>query len=560
MIMPLTSNAQLMIKGVVIDNDSEEPLSKASIKLASNPEFTLTNDSGAFTLEIFQNQNPDTIVVTYVGYSKHLLPISNTITGSKLTIRLKKEVTLLNEVAVYSEFWLKQYSPEELKKDYEKFCTLMEKAHTGLFDYLKEAEWRALKDSSLQLCQYPMTHSEFYRLIAFHVGKVRNIHTRHGVTDAWYKRKQNIFPFNIQYFGDRLVVAESLVKDLSFPKGSEINKINGRTPEQIRSMIWPFIPADGYNETGKRAALNDYFPWFFSLFVEEAEQYTIQLKKLNGDEVTITTPGLKDSFRYLSFQHLQKRRKSALELQIDDVLKTAYFRIEDSRAFKDSIQLYFKKILDRGTQNLIIDLRGSGGIREEEQVAELYSYLVNKPFRVYERIEIKSNDHTMFDKDFTYRPYATSRKQIKEHFEQLVDSGHGYYLWQQESYMGMINPAAIQFTGTVYILVDGRNYSASTDFTSLAAQLDNVFIIGEETGGEYRSYISGAMYGLVLPNSKIGVKIPTWKSVLAIHEDPSQRGRGVIPDFYVTESFNDFITGRDTVKEYAYELIRNKKN
>ena len=111
------------------------------------------------------------------------------------------------------------------------------------------------------------------------------------------------------------------------------------------------------------------------------------------------------------------------------------------------------------------------------------------------------------------------------------------------------------FTGTVYILTDGRNYSASTDFTSIASQLDNVFIVGEETGGEYRSYISGAMFGLVLPNSKIGVKVATWKSILAIDENPSNHGRGVMPDYPVSVSMEDFIRGTDAAKDFAFDLI-----
>ena len=246
-------------------------------------------------------------------------------------------------------------------------------------------------------------------------------------------------------------------------------------------------------------------------------------------------------------------------MQIDSVLKTAYFRIEDSHIFKDSLKKYFERIENKKVKYLIIDLRGEGGIREEEHVVELYAYLVNKPFRVYDRIEVKSNDYKLFDKDFSFRPYSNSIKHIKEeYFDKLVDSGKGYFLWQDESYTGILKPADFSFPGKVYILVDGRNYSASTDFTSLASKLDNVYIVGEETGGEHRSYISGAMFGLVLPNSKIGVKVPTWKSVLAIEENSMQKGRGVIPDFFVIKSVDDFINDRDSIKEFAYELIRNQ--
>ncbi len=242
-------------------------------------------------------------------------------------------------------------------------------------------------------------------------------------------------------------------------------------------------------------------------------------------------------------------------------MKAAYFRIDDSRVFNDSLQTYFQRIRQRGVRSLIIDLRGEGGIREEEHVAQLYSYLITKPARIYESIQVKSNDFRLFDKDFSYKPYAKSLNQIKEKYlDRLVDSGNGYFFWQDESYLGLIKPADIPFTGPVYILTDGRNYSASTDFTSIASSLENVFIVGEETGGEYRSYVSGAMFGLKLPNSKIGVKVATWKSILAIEEKLANRGRGVMPDYPVSVSLDDFIAGTDVTKAFVFELVaKNRK-
>jgi hypothetical protein len=548
---------QTAIKGKVTDRETSEPISMASVRLASQREFSVTDEKGNFQLTSSGAIVSDTLIVTHIGYRVYMQPLLQADLSGELIVALERDVTTLNEVTVYSKFWRKQYSPEELREDYNKFCLIMEKTHTGLFEYLGEEQWRHLKDSSHQLFNLGMTHSEFYRLIALHVGKVRNKHTLHGVTDWWYKQKQNIFPFNVRYFGDRLYVNESLISELTISRGSEILMVNGRTPSDIKTMIAPFIPADGYNETGRVASINDFFPWYYSLFVEETKEYIIKLQDLDGNEKTITTSGLRDAFARLSFRQVQKWRKPSLELEIDNSLKAAYFRIEDSRVFKDSLAIYFQRISDNKVQHLIIDLRGSGGLRTEEGVAELYSYLISEPRRIYEPIQIKSNDHTLFDKDFSHKPYGKSVKHLREaFFDKLVLSEKGYYTYHAESYLELINPSTPTFKGQIYILTGGRNYSASTDFTSLAAQLDNVKIVGEETGGEYRSYISGAMFGLVLPNSKIGVKIPTWKSILVIDEIPSQRGRGVLPDFPVSESLEDFINARDMVKEYAYELIR----
>jgi C-terminal processing protease CtpA/Prc len=123
----------------------------------------------------------------------------------------------------------------------------------------------------------------------------------------------------------------------------------------------------------------------------------------------------------------------------------------------------------------------------------------------------------------------------------------------------VIKPSIPQFTGKVYILTDGRTYSASTDFVAIASRLDNVLVIGEETCGAYRSYISGTMFGLELPNSDIGIKIPAWKTILAFEEDPLNRGRGVFPDYPVSASLIDFINGTDVTNEFAYKLISTKK-
>src|SRR5688572_31957360 len=48
-------------------------------------------------------------------------------------------------------------------------------------------------------------------------------------------------------------------------RSCEILDVNGRTPAEMKAMIWPYIPADGYNATSKLASLDDYFPWYFSL-------------------------------------------------------------------------------------------------------------------------------------------------------------------------------------------------------------------------------------------------------------------------------------------------------
>ena len=450
----------------------------------------------------------------------------------------------------------KKYSPAQLKEDYQKFCFIFEKVHTGLYDYLSEDRWKKIKDSTMELLNIPLNERDFFRLIAFQVASIRNIHTRHGVTNKWIDSKSDIFPFHLRYFGDRLFVTESLLEGNTLPKGTEILSINGNLPVNIRNEVFKFIPADGYNETAKQASLNESFSWYYYLFVDPSKEFKIQYKHADGHVAELKTKGLKKSFRQLGFSMREKTKVTPIEFTIHTNIRTAYFRIDDSRLFKDSLHSYFERLQKGNVKTLIIDLRGSGGIREEEQTVQLLSYLINKPFRFCDYVEIKNNDATVFDDHFTTRPYTDKVEEMRDHFEKnLKDSGRGYFLYTNESFFGIQQPASIFYSGKIYILTDGKNHSASTDFTSIASTLPNVSIVGEETGGNYRSYISGAMFGLVLPNTKIGAKVATWKSTLSIDEIPEQNGRGVFPDFPVSQTFDDFLAGRDTVKKFVFDLV-----
>ncbi len=191
------SQDHITLTGIVIDSKTKELLVGASIRISGTTLGTQSDRSGQFRLNVPGTSANDSLVVTYVGYIKYAQPIVSLKDNASLQIDLISQATSLKEVIVRSDFWRKQYSPAQLKEDYTKFYTIMEKVHTGLFDYLTEGEWQALKDSSLQLFTHPMSHSEFYRLIAWHVGKVRNMHTRTALLKWWYKQKATYFP--IQY-------------------------------------------------------------------------------------------------------------------------------------------------------------------------------------------------------------------------------------------------------------------------------------------------------------------------------------------------------------------------
>ena len=64
-------------------------------------------------------------------------------------------------------------------------------------------------------------------------------------------------------------------------------------------------------------------------------------------------------------------------------------------------------------------------------------------------------------------------------------------------------PSFPQFSGSVYILINGGTYSTGADFVSLMKSYQLATFIGDEAGGAYYGNTSGYLITVKLPNSKL---------------------------------------------------------
>lgn len=93
--------AQFLIKGKVIDNETHQPLEKATVTLTRDSsstiyKYTLTDPKGCFSFSVSEN-NTWTVHVTYLGYQKESQPVQK---GKGMTFQLKPETISLKEVEI----------------------------------------------------------------------------------------------------------------------------------------------------------------------------------------------------------------------------------------------------------------------------------------------------------------------------------------------------------------------------------------------------------------------------------------------------------------------------
>lgn len=93
--------AQLLIKGKVIDSETHQPLERATVTLTRDSSSTiykydLTDPEGCFSFSVSEN-NTWTVHVTYLGYQKESQPVQK---GKGMTFQLKPEAISLKEVEI----------------------------------------------------------------------------------------------------------------------------------------------------------------------------------------------------------------------------------------------------------------------------------------------------------------------------------------------------------------------------------------------------------------------------------------------------------------------------
>jgi len=110
----------------------------------------------------------------------------------------------------------------------------------------------------------------------------------------------------------------------------------------------------------------------------------------------------------------------------------------------------------------------------------------------------------------------------------------------------------IRCTRPVVVLANGLTFSAAELFTDLMAQLPNVTVVGETTGGGSGGCDDDATGDYVLP-SGIEIKIPTVDGRRA--DGTPWETVGVEPDVRVAQTEQDLRAGRDRQLERALELL-----
>ncbi len=429
------------------------------------------------------------------------------IQGEKIFFAEKRNPSVLKE----------KYSVKELREDFLQFRRHIEEMHPCPYEFTTKESFDRSFEGQYEKISRPMSLREFYNVLAPLKAKTGCGHA-HLDYPAEYRHNVQVFkfPLILSFLENKCSVLKDLNEDSSLPLYSEILSINGIKVVDLIKTLKSDISADGHNDYFKTSALESCFQYYYANHYGVPKEYRIEYRTENkGDIQEAAVPAISCS----GINYSNKEPKG-LNLQILPQENAAVMTIgsfdyyeERNKIFFSFIDKAFSEIEEKNIENLIIDLRGNGG-GDPFCASYLLAYIEREPYVYFSE---------------PYGKYA----ELAEPIEQ-ADS---------------------PFEGRLFFIIDGSNFSTTGHLCSILRYHNRGIFVGTETGGTYTCNAAVRVYQL--KNTRLGLKIATNSFAAAVEGFP--KDRGILPHHSVKTSIEDIKSNKDTVLDYALELIDKMK-
>lgn len=485
-------------------------------------------------------------------------------------------------IIAFSQSIDEQFSTQKMQKDLEVFKEIRHKANSGLYKYRTKQHIDSLYTWADNEIQHLSSYRDFYNLLAALTDYEGSLHNDTSWPEKYFKNLQKevrgYFPYPLKCINAKWVVN---YKDGEIPLGAEITAINNMPIAEVFRDLSIYFTTDGVNRTGKRMGMSTAFGRYYRYYYGLTDSFDIAFRVPDtGDSetVTIESVGFIENYKRTrkrhsySFDRIQLGGADEDEIYTYDqigeetgLLTINSFDIGDEDSEKHLIynqwlDSVFVEMRNKGLENLIVDVRNNGGGTDPNDVLT-YSYLTNRSFQESRQVWISFRKIPLlkyYDSPYPrfLRPLGVSKysRYFRKRFP--IEKDGKYYISTESNEMKTWQPNTNAFNGSIYLLIGPRVASAGSLFAALLAGNANTISIGEETMGGYYGHNGHTPFAYVLPNSKINIEF----FIDNIEQDVVNKSnqfynRGVIPDYEIPQTFEDFLNNEDTQMKYVLNLI-----
>lgn len=411
------------------------------------------------------------------------------------------------------------FSIKEMQEDFIEFKEILQNEHCCLYDYTSKEEFVFLFKKQFDSINRPMEPHEFYKIFTPITAKIGCGHTAVWMPGGyWEIDPLNLFPLQFKLIDDYAVIIGSYNDSLQIPYGSIILEINGRKVEDIFNEMRANYSADAFNINFINSQIARRFSLIYARRFGFPEKYSITyaLPGRKTSDKTELQPATNASVRAVVFSNFNHPDLDfeILEEKNTAILTVATFNYYDRVPyFRGYIDSCFTEIKRLGIENLILDVRSNDG-GDPFCAAPLFAYLQKESVPYFSK---------------PYGKYA----ELAEPLE--IPDNH--------------------FNGNLITLMDGRCFSTNAHFCSLIKYHKIGVIVGTESGGTYTC--NAGNNGIrKLKNSGIQLYFATSSYATAV--EGMDKSKPIQPDYYINESYKEFLKGKDIYMQTAFQIIAGK--
>ncbi|MGN7987713.1 S41 family peptidase [Pedobacter sp. 22226] len=430
-------------------------------------------------------------------------------------------IFLLTALNVFGQ---QHFKANALKRDLDSMVYYIEAAHPNPYYRYSRLNFHNDVEKAKQHLAEGMDYTSFYLVAQKLVAKLQDGHIDLEMPlKQFEKDKANAFPFKVALNINKpyIRLQENVkLKHGGLNKNAEIISINGINAKKIVDDIVALVKGETADFRASYGSKS--FDFYYDVLYPKKGFYELTYNdKGKMGTVKVSPKDIIQTDKHRTSIAKPERTIAPFTLTFP-LAGTALMKLDDFqdlekiKVFADSA---FSDLNNKKTANLIIDLRGNLG--GDSDVGDyLLQYLLNKPFRQYDRV-LEKNSQLLKNRLLAHR----TGKTLSAEDSTLLLKPNGMLDTvknQNEEILQLPN----RFSGKVYLLVSNQTFSSAADFAQAFSHYKRGKVIGEETGGMILSF--GDIVPATLPETKLPLVVSS-KLYLNIGADEHD-WHGVIPD------------------------------
>jgi hypothetical protein len=484
---------------------------------------------------------PIVLIVIVASLIYLLIRIFKSINNKIFIIKFLIVSCILQIAVICLIFWSatpRFYSRSQIISDIDYALKIAEDVHPNLYNSISKVDFYFKVDSIKRIMPEKVSDVYANKTCRKIFSLIKDAHTKVGY-NYFFKRGSGFFmktlPYKFEIRDDRVFVTKNYGYKKNIPIGAEIISINDKPISQCLHEVSQLI---SYEIKPYRNTLLQ-IPYFWGLW-NNFEAYKICYKSFKSKEIKtiMTSGGLMSKLFFIN--DFESSNKYAYKIIPNNIGYIEFNACENLEKFKSFLDSTFKSIKINNVKSLIIDVRkNSGG--NSSLGDELMQYISKTDFRTFDSGFIKISNELLIKGKLNW---IDSSKRVIGALYNFIDTSKT-----------KIRENSLRFSGKTYLLIGGNTFSSAVLFASTFQCYRAGNIIGKETGGLTGGYY-GDLYKFELPNTKFDMTVSMKRFFNACG---IENKCGVLPDYFVENSFEDELNGIDRVLEFTIDLIKNNK-